>query len=248
MANPVTPIAASQLPPISSPLIDPITGLLTLDWYRYLLSLYQRTGGSAGTDVTIIQQTADAALALATIANALAVTANHAVATVSDEAASANATAIAAFNLATQANNAIGSITNGVLFAAQNLADLANLATARSNLGVDSYPIVFQFDNLTSASTKVEPMIRNVNIPINFGASNGYCMTVPTSTVVMSLNRIRAGVTSLLGTISFTAGGHIAFFSPQPLISILGSDIITLASPSDVSMAGVGITINAIIG
>lgn len=102
-----TPIPNSA----SQPLVDPRTGIATRPWLLFLIALWKRTGSAAGIDLIALQAEADAAFALATAATAAA--------------AAAAASAAAAQGGA-----------DASLKIANNLSDVADVSTSRTNLQI----------------------------------------------------------------------------------------------------------------
>jgi len=91
-----------QLPPVTQPIIDPSTGTITDVWYRALVSLFSRTGGSTGIATSSALTTAQNAQALASVAQS---TSKQGV----TAAAAAQATANAATALADAAQTTASS-------------------------------------------------------------------------------------------------------------------------------------------
>lgn len=101
----------TQIPvPASQPIADR-NGVLTRDWFLFLVALFRRTGDAQGVDVLAIQAAAAAATAAAAVATAAAAAATAAAATAQ---AGANAS----------------------LKIAADLSDLASVAAARANLAI----------------------------------------------------------------------------------------------------------------
>lgn len=99
------------VPVQSQPFVDVQTGIINTDWLNFLITLFQRTGGSAGKDITVVKAQADLALA----------TANTAVINAAAAQAAANAaSASAALRLLKSAN----------------LSDVASVNSARGNLNI----------------------------------------------------------------------------------------------------------------
>lgn len=248
MTNPISPTGATQIPPSTEPIVDPDTGIATPNWYRWALATFTRTGGSSGSDITIISAIANQALSTSITAANLAGTANTAATHAQTTANSGLSLATLAENNATSGLSSIVAINATALFSHQNLANLTSQPDARANLGVDSQPIFLTVDSALTITHKYLPMVRTLTFVTNLTGSAAYCAIVPTATVVCTLGYIRGGVTYSAASITFFAGGHIGFFSAQPSFSVLNGDILTLTVPADATMAGIGFTLNATLG
>lgn len=247
MSNPISTVAVTQPPPYDQPISDK-NGNITPAWGQCIFALFQRTGSTAGYDIATIQAQSQQALTTAIQAETEATAAQVL-------AENADTTAIAAQTLASTANNAattngraIAIINTSALFAKNNLSDLTNDATARASLGVSTFPLIYQIDSASGGINRLVPAWRPLTFDTNFAGSIGYCATPPTGNVVLAISYIRGGVTTNIGSMTFYAGTHIAFFTAQPPFSVETGDIITLTGPSDATMAGIGITLSTIIG
>jgi len=247
MTNPISPIAVTQLPPTSEPFVDG-NYYITVDWYHCLFALFQRSGGTGGFDIATIRTTADDALLLASV------TATKEAAT-NILATDANATAITASTTANTAEAisnsnviAITTIKSAALFKSDNLSGLTDPAQARANIGADTFPLIFNIDSAVSGIKQCIPLWRPMTFDTNFIGSAGYCMTAPTSNLTISINYIRSGTSFTIATMTFFAGGQIAFFTAQPPFSTEAGDILTLTGAADATFAGAGITLLTILG
>jgi hypothetical protein len=143
MVNPISPTAGTALPPMSFPVVDQVTGGMSLPWYQCLLSFWTRTGGAVGANVSDLavgvqnaldaSQTADNAAAAAHL---LATDANAA-ATIAETVSSGAQTA------AGNAEIAIANLNATVLLKTNNLTDVASLNNTRRTLGILQYPLTF---------------------------------------------------------------------------------------------------------
>src|SRR3569833_3418110 len=71
MTNPVNANRAA-LPSNKDPMVDPATGTVSSEWYRWALAMLNRTGGSVGASLTDANSTAQQAYQLSVTANSTA--------------------------------------------------------------------------------------------------------------------------------------------------------------------------------
>lgn len=247
MANPITNSVVAQLPPTTQPISDKDGNIVT-PWYQYLYALYLRTGEGQGINVAEIQQEVQQANTTAIAADATANSGLALAETVETGLQSTTIIAVNAQNLANVAQRNIATINQTALFAANNLSELADDGTARANLGVSTFPLIFQIDSATNGIKRLIPAWRPLTFGTNFSGSIGYCMIAPTANVTLNIGYIRSGVSTVIGSMTFYAGTQIAFFTAQPPSSVQTGDIITLIGPSDPTMAQVGITLLTTVG
>lgn len=247
MTNPISPIAVSQLPPISEPLVNQ-SQYITVDWYQCILALFQRSGGTGGFDIATIQAEASQAAIQSAQALTDVLALQSQVDSIGTTANSAKATANSAETTAIQAQSNILLFNASACFKGQNLAGLTNVPLSRANIGVDTFPIILDIESATTGIKKCVPLWRPLTWPQNFIGSAGFAMVAPASTVVINISYIRSGLTNLLGTMTFFATGQIAFFSAQPEFTTETGDILTLIGPSDTALAHVGITFLTTLG
>lgn len=248
MTNPISSLTVGQLPPYTQPIVNP-DGTPTIDWGQFFFALSERTGGTGvGYNIGEIQAQTQEALTIATETAAGLVVTNENVASVTTIANTANVTANTANSLAITANAGIAALDATALLMTGNLSGLADLNISRANLGVDTFPLIFQIDSANSGINRVIPLWRPLTFAINFNGSAGYCLTAPASDVTISIGYIRSGVTSFAGSITFYAGGQIGFFSAQPAFSTDLGDVLILTGTSDPLFSGIGITLLTTIG
>lgn len=243
MANPQSQIPSAQLPYIDTVCTNP-DGTPTLLFHRFLTGIFQRTGGAAGIGSSDVQEIATEAL---TTANRALTEANAA----DSSANAAQTTANSAQSLATTANtNASSALSiassayNQALFKTNNLGDLTNLPTARSNLGLNTYPAVFTFDTLSNGLRRGIPLVRSLQMPANFNGTICYEGTNTTSDAVFTVQVYRSGAYISIGTITFVHAGAGFLFSTQGAFNLGNGDVLVVKcpSPADATLAEAAIT------
>lgn len=243
MTNPVNQ-NPSQFPPINLPFVD-TNKCITPAWYRSYLGIWERTGGPNGInsgDATVIAQQA---LTLAQTAQATASLALANATAAQNTANTAGNSATNAQTSASQAANAASAISTSALLKASNLSDVASVTISRNNLGVSTFQVSFTFDTLTSNQPRYVPIVRAMTIPANFNGTQSFCGTLPTADAVFTLQRIRSGTTTTIGTITLIHGGLAFVLSTQAAVSLIAGDVLGLIAPSgvDVTLAYVGISV-----
>lgn len=96
---------AATVPQTTTPVSDP-TGSMSRPWLYYMMAMQNRTGGTAGVDVTTVQTTANTALTNAAAAQTTATEAQTTANTAITNAAAAQTTATAAGTAAAAAQTA----------------------------------------------------------------------------------------------------------------------------------------------
>lgn len=89
-------------------------------------------------------------------------------------------------------------------------------------------------------------IVRPVRVLANFEGSLASCPAdkVPTADTVWTIKLTRAGVTTDLGTISWTAGSQVGVFSSTPLINLVAGDKLWIrnAAVADFTLANASVT------
>jgi hypothetical protein len=131
---------------------------------------------------------------------------------------------------------------SGYLAAANNLSDLANAATARTNLGIIR-PVAFFF---TTAPTASEVMLlytacESILLADDFAGSAGNVGTNPTASFALNVQKNGASV----GTITISTGGGFTFVTSGTTVSLAAGDQIKIVAPAtpDATIANVSITL-----
>lgn len=143
-------------------------------------------------------------------------------------------------------------VTGGDLLAANNLSDLANPATARTNIGADVY-VVAAF--ATTAPVSGEVLALHVvtdafTFPANFASPNsrGAVGTNPAASFAIDVQRqVNAtGAFASIGTITISTGGVVTFATAGGTAKpVAVNDVIKLVAPitTDASIANIAVTL-----
>lgn len=227
---------------------DPISkdGLLTERWYQWL-QLNQAIVGSGNASVQSLQVQINQVSGVANEAELEAAAA-------SAQAATAQTTADAAQTSSTTNTNSINTINTQLpnfLNKNNNLGDLTNSASARSNLGLSTRPYVITFDTCP-ITTRYIGIDAACIIPANFTGSIATSGINTTNNSTFSIGY----ATNLPGTISITPIGTLTFINGGNFYNFVGNaqqfavgDFITISTPTpiDPSLAQVGITIQVVL-
>ena len=91
------------------------------------------------------------------------------------------------------------------------------------------------------------PAVLVFTIPANFTGSLAVAGTSATSTSIFTLQYIRSGISTTLGSVTFSASSNVGVFSSSSSYTSQIGDILTLTSPSssDATLANIGISILA---
>jgi len=111
---------------------------------------------------------------------------------------------------------------------------------------VQQVPIAFPFSGKPAANASViVPMAMVLTVPAGLAGSVAYAVTNPSAPATFTLNRIRSGTPTALGTVQIGTTGNIALAGAGGSLGI--GDILQLAAPvsQDGTLADVGITILA---
>lgn len=239
MTNPVNPNRA-ELPSINEPMVDPASGIVSNEWYRWALAMLNRTGGSSGSSTSDAASVAQQAYNLSLTANN---NANNALTQITTLTSTVGNTTTIANGAEADAQLAL-TAADEKLAKTANFSDLSSLSTARFNLGVSSMPLTFSIASFTGQSLYM-PVVVPITIPASFTCIT-YLATPPSSDAVVTLKVIR--VSSLVQTIAnltLPAGvmsSHITATNTAFTISV--GDTLQLQCPTS-SAANAGITIRA---
>jgi hypothetical protein len=252
MTNPVSSNPTGAFPPITVPIAANPSGIVTPEWYRLNVALWQRTGGSEGVNTGDVQTTAQTALTTAQAAELDATEAQTAAQTALTAADNATTQAMTANNAAIAAQADVATLATLTLLIADNLSDLSSVPTARANLGLSLWPLAITFDTLPSGLSRYIPITRAVTVPSDFGGLYTYCGTIPTAGAEFVLNYIRGGISTLLGTITIATGGNtynLPLTSGALAYNLIAGDTLQVITPSpaDATLANVGITLSLVL-
>ena len=91
------------------------------------------------------------------------------------------------------------------------------------------------------------PVVSLFTIPANFTGSLAVAGTAATSSAVFTISYSRSGNTTQIGTVTFASSGNTGTFSSSSLYTAQVGDliIVTTPSPSDATLANIGISILA---
>lgn len=137
----------------------------------------------------------------------------------------------------------------GDLVAANNLSDLASIATARANLGLSAYYVPFGFGVAPTASQTllVHTFAQTVNFAANLAGSVGTAGTNPAADFLIDVRKNGASV----GTITVAAAGGTTFATAGgAAVAFAAGDRLKCVAPAgvDATIADVGITLNGTRG
>jgi len=85
-----------------------------------------------------------------------------------------------------------------------------------------------------------------INVPANLAGTVVYAGVAPTANAVFTVNYIRAGTTTTIGSATLAAGSQTSLsFSTQALVALLAGDVLQLVypNPQDATLSGVSFTI-----
>lgn len=242
MSNPVSPLPSAQLPLTGTPIVDPMTGMASTLMHRFMVGLWQRTGGANGVSSGDVEQVAQNAANTAAAAAASAALAEQTAQSAQTAATTAQTTANVALSAASTANSLASSLQTSKLAVANNLSDVASATTARSNLGVSTTQVSVQFDTFAGNDKRYVPICRKYTLGANFAGLQVFAAVAPTADAPFTVSLLRSGGTISIGTITLTGTGH--FVSVQPAVSINVGDVlcITAPNPADATLAGVALS------
>ena len=133
----------------------------------------------------------------------------------------------------------------GDLLAANNLSDLANAATARSNLGVAApvYDVSVFLPGQPADGALLARVLaaRAFTLPAGASGSAAYAGTAATGSATVTIQKNGAGV----GTIDWSAAGQTGAFTVGSPVSFSAGDKLELVAPSpqDGTLADLSITL-----
>lgn len=245
MANPTNTTATFNLPPSTAAIVDVLTGAPTPAFYFLLLTIQTRTGGVTGLDLTSVNATANAALALGHTNSAAIVSLQGELATQGAILSAVQITANTAEAAAAQAIALVNNVRATSLQRANNLSDLTNPSAARGNIGLATIGALFAFPTPAASQVVSFPVIRPMSIPANFSGTVTFAETVGAFDAVFTVQLIRSGATIGIGTINLIHGGQFNAFTAQPLFPLNIGDVLQLVAPAsaDPTLAGVAINL-----
>lgn len=237
----IKPANSDTLFPTPGLPINAENGQMDPVWNRFFYGLYNRSGGSLNILVADLQLQQ---VGIANVANTALSSSTFALTTAQvaeSEAASAATSATSAQN---SANAALANQGN-FLAKSQNLSDVSNASSARQNLHVNTFPISFFYDSCSTSFTRNYAVIQGYTIQANFVGSYIFGGVAAHSAASFLINRIRGGVGANIGSIVLMPAGNASYSGPGATLQY--GDTLQVVSPSDATLAQVGLTIAALI-
>lgn len=246
MTNPVKSNTRANLPPNSIPVVDSNGNLTTLWRNNYFLPLLNRTGNTEGLDLGQVESTASSALNLSNQNAAEIATLDVEVSTAQTDANKATAAAASAQSAGDTANQTANALVSIILSRFNNLSDVTSVSASRANLGLNSYPLTFTYDTLSSGLTRYIPVTQGLIVPVGLVGSQSYCGTVPAANAPFSLRYIRGGITSTIGTITLISASQSFTLTCPVAVTLMAGDVLSLVAPgpADSTLANVGISLS----
>jgi hypothetical protein len=142
----------------------------------------------------------------------------------------------------------------------QLLAELAlvlrGVSVATGSIGyaqlpasLQQVPIAFPFTGVPAAGEMQHiVMASSISIPAVLAGSQVYDVTPPTANAVFTFNRIRGGVTTLIGTVTITPATNTSAVLAGPGASLIVGDVLQRVAPAveDPTLADGCITLMAL--
>lgn len=124
-----------------------------------------------------------------------------------------------------------------------------NITYAQLPASVQQVPISFPFQG-TPAAGEMQHLVMasNISIPAALSGSQVFEVTPPTLNAMFTFNRIRGGVTTLIGTVIITPASQTSAMLAGPGTSLIAGDVLQRVAPAiaDATLADGCITLMAL--
>ena len=107
-----------------------------------------------------------------------------------------------------------------------------SITYAQLPASVQQVPISFPFSGTPTAGEMQHlVMASNISIPAGLTGSQVYEVTQPTANAVFTFNRIRGGVTTLIGTVTILPGTNTSAVLSGPGTTLIPGDVLQRVAP-----------------